>query len=93
MAESAEAELLIVNARGLHARAATKLVQIAGGVAADVTLVAEDGQSANAKSVMGVLLLCCAKGSKLVVRAVGEGAVQVVEAISLLVKNKFGEPE
>ena len=47
----------IVNDLGLHARAATKLVHLASRFRAEVELE-KDGQRANAKSVMGVLLLC-----------------------------------
>ena len=54
----------IVNQLGLHARAATKLVQLASKYPCDVQIARED-QSANAKSVMGVLLLC---GSKMCIR-------------------------
>ena len=50
----------IVNELGLHARAATKLVQLATRFDAKVELE-KDGQRANAKSVMGVLLLCGAR--------------------------------
>src|SRR6187402_1482111 len=53
----------VKNDLGLHARAATKLVQLASKYPCDVQL-AHQGQSANAKSVMGVLLLCGSKGTR-----------------------------
>jgi phosphocarrier protein len=81
----------IVNRLGLHARAATKLVQIASRYPCDVEVARED-QSANAKSVMGVLLLCGSKGTVLEVRARGDGAEECVAAIGELIANKFGEP-
>ena len=81
----------IMNRLGLHARAATKLVQIASRYPCDVEVARED-QSANAKSVMGVLLLCGSKGTVLEVRARGEGAEECVAAIGELIANKFGEP-
>jgi phosphocarrier protein len=81
----------IVNRLGLHARAATKLVQLASRYPCDVEIVRED-QSANAKSVMGVLLLCGSKGTVLEVRARGDGAEECVLAIGELIANKFGEP-
>ena len=81
----------ITNRLGLHARAATKLVQLASRYPCDVEIVRED-QSANAKSVMGVLLLCGSKGTVLEVRARGEGAEECVAAIGELIANKFGEP-
>jgi len=81
----------IMNRLGLHARAATKLVQIASRYPCDVEVARED-QSANAKSVMGVLLLCGSKGTVLEVRARGDGAEECVAAIGELIANKFGEP-
>ena len=76
----------IKNRLGLHARAATKLVQTA-------TRFAREGQVANAKSVMGVLLLCGSKGSEVEVEATGEGAEQAVAAIGRLIDDLFGEGE
>ena len=59
------------NKLGLHARAATKLVQLAAKFPCEIT-VGRAGQTANAKSVMGVLLLCGSKGTKLDIEANGD---------------------
>ena len=67
----------IVNQLGLHARAATKLVQLASKFPCEVEVARED-QSANGKSVMGVLLLCGSKGTVIEVRARGEQAEECV---------------
>lgn len=80
----------IVNELGLHARAATKLVKLASTFKAEVILE-KDGQQANAKSVMGVLLLCGQRGTQLTVRASGEEAAQCVDAIGELIAGRFGE--
>jgi len=80
----------IVNQLGLHARAATKLVQLASRFPCDVEVARED-QSANGKSVMGVLLLCGSKGTVIEVRARGESADECVKAIGELIANRFGE--
>jgi phosphocarrier protein HPr len=90
MSESAERQFTIVNALGLHARAATKLVQTASRYPCDVE-VSRDDQSANGKSVMGVLLLCGSRGTVITVRASGEQAAACVEAIGTLIANRFGE--
>ena len=82
----------IVNQLGLHARAATKLVQLASKFPCEVEVARED-QSANAKSVMGVLLLCGSKGTELEVRARGERAEECVAAIGELIANRFGETQ
>jgi phosphocarrier protein len=80
----------VVNQLGLHARAATKLVQLASKFPCDVEITRED-QSANGKSVMGVLLLCGSKGTVLEVKARGDRAEECVEAIGQLIAGKFGE--
>ena len=80
----------IVNERGLHARAATKLVVLAAKFEAVVELE-KDGQRANAKSVMGVLLLCGAMGTRVTVLAEGEDADKALHAIGALISDRFGE--
>ena len=86
-------QFTIINVRGLHARAATKLVQLAGRYDCEISLTGPDGQSANAKSVMGVLLLCGSMGTVVEVRATGAQAEAAVGAIGELIAARFGEPE
>jgi phosphocarrier protein HPr len=86
----ASGKFTIVNELGLHARAATKLVQLATKFPCEVE-VAREEQSANGKSVMGVLLLCGSRGTVIEVRARGEGAEECVKAIGELIANRFGE--
>ncbi len=83
---------LIVNNLGLHARAATKLVQLASRFPCEIS-IARDGQMANAKSVMGVLLLCGAKGTVVEIAATGDDANEAVEALGELISSRFGEAE
>ena len=87
---TASGRFKIVNQLGLHARAATKLVQLASKFACDVE-VAREEQTANGKSVMGVLLLCGSKGTVIEVRANGERAEECVAAIGQLIADRFGE--
>ena len=82
----------VVNKLGLHARAATKLVQLAARFPCEIS-VGREGQQANAKSVMGVLLLCGSKGTKLEVEAEGEQADEAVAQIGRLIADRFGEGE
>jgi phosphocarrier protein len=86
----ASARFKIINQLGLHARAATKLVQLASKFPCEVEVSRED-QSANGKSVMGVLLLCGSKGTVIEVKAKGERAEECVTAIGQLIADKFGE--
>ncbi len=87
----ASIDLEIINALGLHARAAAQLVKIANRYKCDVSLTCE-GQTVNAKSIMGVLMLAAAQGMTVTLKCEGEGAKQCVDEIGVLVKNRFGEP-
>ncbi len=91
MSERTTRQFKIVNDLGLHARAATKLVQLAARYPCDV-VVSNGGQNANAKSVMGVLLLCGSKGTVVEVTATGARAEECVSAIGQLIAERFGEP-
>jgi phosphocarrier protein HPr len=88
--DSAEGTFEIVNELGLHARAAAKLVRLAEGFASTIE-VAKEGQRADAKSIMGLLLLCGIRGSKLTVRASGADAAEAIQAIGELIGGRFGE--
>jgi phosphocarrier protein len=90
VADVVEQTVMIQNELGLHARAATKLVQLASKFPCDVTL-AKDGHEVNGKSIMGVLMLVASKGTKVTIKAKGERAAEVVAAIVQLVNDKFGE--
>ena len=90
MSARAQATFEIVNELGLHARAAVKLTQLAQRFGCEVQL-SRDGQLANGKSVMGVLLLCGSKGTLLTVRADGPQADEAVAAIGELIAGRFGE--
>ena len=85
-----EATFEIVNELGLHARAATKFVQMANKFKCDVE-VEKDGQSVNGKSIMGVLMLVAAKGTEIAVTGRGGDAKACVVALGELVRGLFGE--
>ena len=89
MAE-AERTLMIVNELGMHARAATKFVQLAAKFPCEVQ-VAKDGHEVNGKSIMGVLMLVASKGSTITIKAKGDRADEAVAALAQLVQDKFGE--
>ena len=83
-------QLIIVNEKGLHARAAAKLVEVAEGfdASAEVSL---DGNSSNADSIMGLLMLAASKGKTIDVRAWGPDAAALTDAVEALVADRFGE--
>jgi len=86
----AERTLMIVNELGMHARAATKFVQLAAKFPCEV-LVAKEGHEVNGKSIMGVLMLVASKGSSITIKARGDRADEAVAALAQLVNDKFGE--
>lgn len=80
----------IINALGLHARAAAQLVQAANRFQSEVQ-VAKDGTSVNGKSIMGVLTLAAAKGSRITVSCEGPDAEAALATLGALVEGGFGE--
>ena len=85
-------EVEIINKLGLHARASAKLTQIAGRYKASVWL-GRNGRRVNAKSIMGVMMLAAAKGSKVVVETDGPDEEQAMDAITRLIAGRFEEDD
>lgn len=94
MTDSAEPtqarELLIVNKRGLHARASARFVQAVEGYDADVH-VTRDGNTVGGTSIMGLMMLAASPGCVIHVEATGCQAVEVLDALEALVADRFGE--
>jgi phosphocarrier protein len=82
----------IKNKLGVHARAAALLVQTVNRFSAQVT-ISKDGQTAEGRSIMGVLMLAATQGSTIEVEAAGQDADQAVKAIEKLVDKRFNENE
>ncbi len=80
----------IKNKLGFHARAAALLVKTANQFISNVSLE-KDGLEVNGKSIMGILMLAAAKGSKITLKAEGKDAEQAIETLGKLIENKFGE--
>ncbi len=84
--------LLIVNQRGLHARASRKLAELALAYEARITVKRED-EAADATSLMDLMMLGAGVGSEIEVVAEGLQAAEALDAIARLVADKFGEGE
>jgi len=82
--------LVIKNKLGLHARAAALLVQTVNRFGADVK-ISKDSQVVDGRSIIGVLTLGAAKGSKVRVEARGKDAEELVQAVEEIFENKFHE--
>lgn len=87
-----QARTTIVNRLGLHARAATQLVNCAAGFASSIW-ISLGGRRVNGKSIMGVLTLAATTGSEVLIEADGEDAGEAVAAIVKLIENRFNEEE
>lgn len=83
-------QMTIANRRGLHARASAKFVKCAEQYDADVQ-VTKDGQTVPGTSIMGLMMLGAQTGSQISVEASGNQAAEAMEALGVLVDDRFGE--
>ena len=83
-------ELLIINKRGLHARASAKFVQTVERFSAEVW-VTRGSETVGGTSIMGLMMLAAAPGTTIVVSAKGVEAEAALAAITELVESKFNE--
>ena len=89
-AKTATKELLVQNKMGIHARPAAMIVRITNKFKADVHVEKEDEQ-VNGKSIMGLMMLAAARGSKVKFVATGPDAEQMLAEIEALFAKKFDE--
>ena len=92
MSETATRTVEIVNKRGLHARASAKFVKTASAFDAEVR-VSKDGQTVDARSIMGLMMLAAGPGSSIDIEAEGAEAEAAVAALEALVTARFDEDE
>jgi len=85
-------EVEIINKLGLHARAAARLTQVAGRFKSNVWIT-RNGRRVNAKSIMGVMMLAAARGSRVVLETEGPDEQEAMTAITRLVAGRFEEDE
>jgi len=85
-----EKDFRITNRLGLHARAASRFVQISNKFDSEI-FIAKDGQEVNGKSIMGILILAAACGSVVTIRAEGGDARSAVDSLGNLIERGFDE--
>ncbi|MBT9372781.1 HPr family phosphocarrier protein [Rhizobium sp. CSW-27] len=90
MSSSLTRELLIINKRGLHARASAKFVQTVSGFNAEIN-VSKDGMTVGGTSIMGLMMLAASPGCTIEVSASGVEAEAALEALTRLIADRFGE--
>jgi len=92
VSEGASRTVEITNKRGLHARASAKFVKLATEFDAEVR-VTKDGQTVDARSIMGLMMLAAGPGCCIEIDAQGEQAAAAVDALAALVASRFDEDE
>ncbi len=85
-------QVTIVNRRGLHARAAAKLVTAAERYSSNVEVV-RDGQAVSARSIMGLMMLGAGMGSTIELRATGFDAHEALDGLAGLIESGFHEQD
>ncbi len=80
----------VCNTRGLHARASAKFVKLAAQFDAEVR-VSKDGQTVDAQSIMGLMMLAAGPGCALDIEAEGPEAEAAADALVALVSARFDE--
>ena len=83
-------QLTVINRLGIHARPAALFVKVAGKFTSQI-MVEKDGETINGKSIMGLMMLAAAQGSKLTVTAEGADAEAALKALEELFHQKFNE--
>jgi phosphocarrier protein HPr len=83
---------LIVNRKGLHARATAKFVHCVEGFEAEVQ-VSRGGDTVGGLSIMGILTLGAGQGTTITISATGPQATEAVDALATLIADRFGEDE
>ena len=82
--------LKIRNSLGLHARAAAKIVELAGRYESELFLK-KDGRQVDGSNILSILTLACPKGTDMEVRIIGEDSEQFMTELDALFQGKFGE--
>jgi len=88
----ARRKVVICNKKGLHARAASRLVQVASDYSAEVCLLFGDKQ-ADGKNIMSVMMLAASMGTEVVLKAEGHDAESALDALVQLIEDRFDEGE
>ena len=87
-----EKSLEIINKKGLHARAAAKLIDLTQTFESTI-FIAKGITEVNGKSILGLLMLAAHQGTVIKVRADGQDEQEAIQSISLLIESKFQENE
>ena len=84
--------LKITNSLGLHGRAAAKIVELAGQYDAELYFK-KDSHEVDGSSILSILTLACPKGTEVQARVVGADSEALMDSLTELFEQKFGEPK
>jgi phosphocarrier protein HPr len=84
-------DLQVTNKMGIHARPAAMIVQITNRYSDTDVLITKEDETANGKSIMGIMMLAAGYKTKLQIKASGKGAKELLEELEDLFKRKFEE--
>ena len=82
--------ILILNQKGLHARASVKLAELSAQFQAQI-VISNPTTNADAKNVLQLMMLAASKGTQLELHCDGEDAEDAATAILGLINNFFDE--
>ncbi|MDF1826972.1 MAG: HPr family phosphocarrier protein [Legionellaceae bacterium] len=87
-----ENQIKIINKLGLHARASAKFVSLAGRFQSQINVI-KGSQNVNGKSIMGVMMLAASQNTELTLQTDGPDEDSMMEALTTLIHERFGEAE
>ncbi len=85
-----ERVITVTNTLGIHARPASLIVKVASQFTSKITIIKDD-VDADAKSIMGVMMLAASQNSKIIIQALGDDEEQAADAIAELFIQNFNE--
>ena len=88
-----ESKIEVVNKLGLHARASSRLAQLAARFSSDIKIGKEATNLVDCKSIMGLMLLAAGIGSKLLLQVDGSDEQEATDQIKKIFADKFDEGE
>jgi len=93
MSEVVETVVVVGSPLGLHGRPAAEIVRLASPFRAELTLAREDGSdgSADCRSILAMLVLAAARGTRLILRGTGEDAAEAVRTVAAYFAENFNE--
>lgn len=83
-------DVIINNPLGLHARAAAKIATLVKNVKSNIWII-KDAEKADASSVIEILTLACAQGSKITITIDDQSDLNILNDLVQLVESGFGE--